>query len=84
MPEVVFIKRYKAMKKKKESAKPFESKELNKAIIDVIESNTGKSQLGSSISQREKQSNEALLHIMRVKNTLEHQHRILSEAAINT
>lgn len=46
--------------------------------INLVKSANNKS------NQRDKELNEALLHIMRIKNILQNQHKILSETAINT
>ena len=58
-------------------------KDATKEIIKVFDAQGVKAQ-SPKFSQRDKELNEALLHIMRVRNTLEWQYKILSESAINT
>jgi hypothetical protein len=73
------------MKKKQQNKQQQQPniKQVNLAIFGMIDNITNKGQ-PNRISQRDRELNEALLHIMRMRNTLEHQYRILSEAAINT
>lgn len=52
IPEVVFVKRYKAMKKKK-TTKPDHHTEIKKAIFSIADSNNGKGQ-ACKLSQRDK------------------------------
>jgi hypothetical protein len=69
------VKRYKAMKKKK-TAK-LDSKVIDKAIKGLTETSNSKAQ-ACKLSQRDKELNEALLHIMRIRNTLESQYKVLT------
>ena len=73
------------MKKKQENKQQQQPniKLINLAIFGAIDNLANKPQ-PNRINQRDRELNEALLHIMRMRNTLEHQYRILSEAAINT
>ena len=80
VPEVVFMKRYRAMKKQSDKKKI--PKEMGKAILSMVESNPKVQP--QRFSQRDRELNETLLHIMRIRNTLEYQYKILSESAINT
>ena len=84
IPEIVFLKKYSAMKKKQEN-KPLLNnvKQIGMAIFGALDGITNKA-VPNRINQRDHELNESLLHIMRVRNTLEYQYRILSEAAINT
>ena len=66
VPEVVFMKRYRAMKKQSEKKKV--PKEVGKAILSIFETN--QKVQPQRFSQRDKELNETLLHIMRIRNTL--------------
>jgi hypothetical protein len=83
IPEVVFYKKYHALKKKQSSIKEIEPKVINQAIMGIAGISLIKSPSNKS-NQRDKELNEALLHIMRIKNILQNQHKILTETAINT
>ena len=67
--------------KKKQAAKKTTNKEVSKVLTAIV--NNAKPQ-SSNMNQRDRELNEALLHIMRMRNTLEHQYKILSECSINT
>jgi hypothetical protein len=79
---VVFHKKYYALKKKQPTSKEIESNALNQAVLGILGMPNKSS--ANKFNQRDKELNEALLHIMRIKNILQHQHKMLSESAINT
>lgn len=67
IPEVVFVKRYKAMKK--QQGTKLAKKEPNVHPQDLTKTNMSKTQQGK-LNQRDKELNESLLHIMRIRNIL--------------
>ena len=85
IPEVVFLKKYNAVKKRRQYNQPLKhGSQKQISAVRQTQGGVSNSHPQNKISDRDRELNEVLLQVMRRKNILQHQFKILTETAINT